>query len=59
MKTNHYDSNLIDLQFSIENNIEKWAMMPSSACNHVYNTLPKEKEKSGEDIVIQPNADKK
>lgn len=56
MTTRNYDTNLLNLQSSIENNIEKWSIAPSSACNHIYSTLSKERE-SGDDIVIEPTVE--
>ena len=54
MRTSNYDNNLIKLQFSIENNIEKWGVLPMSACNHVYSKLSKDEAHLNHDGMRQP-----
>jgi hypothetical protein len=48
MNTSRYETNLLNLQLSIENNIGKWEMMPSFASNHMYESVP-EREDSDEE----------
>jgi hypothetical protein len=57
MKANNYDSNPIKLQLLIENNMEKWEVLPGSACNHIY-SKDFDEGNPKEDIVVQPNADR-
>jgi len=54
--TRNYETNLLNLRSLIENSIETWGMMPTSACNHIYNKLAKD-EKPGDDIAIQRTVD--
>lgn len=57
MKTNRYDTNLLNLQSVIEEKIEKWSSISDTSIYQMLSKLPKEQKEEDDDPAIAPTID--